>query len=81
MKKLLIISLFLVACDTRIATKDALFIKPVVYKIENFGSSIYCEYYINTYTDYVYYDDDIIIVDTIGKFSIGDTVNIITIKN
>lgn len=75
MKKLLIILLIasgLYSCSY-IPTNKQVSDPYVVVSIERFDGNL-CRYDLETGYDNIGYKDDITIVDTIGKFSIGDSI-------
>lgn len=79
---LLVLSMVLFSCGNKIPTGDIdITGNPYrVTKITEFSTGI-CTYHIKTGVDYTNYADNLIIVDSIGKFTIGDTVYISLNKN
>ena len=77
MKKLLIIILpiFLFACENNINTYKHKKIYHIVKKIETFEDNHkLSRYFLDANDNYFYYDRKIEIVDTVGKFNTGDSI-------
>lgn len=78
MKKifLLIVTIVMLSCNY-IPTSKSLDSPYIVRSIDEFYTNEkLCVYQISTGAEYAYYNDDLSVVDSIGKFSIGDSVYI-----
>ncbi len=79
MKKIIfILSLFLLSCNENRILTEPINIDDkhyTVIKIESFNEKS-SEYHLSTKVDYVFFMDDISIVDINGKFKIGDTIKL-----
>lgn len=71
---LILIIVCLHSCGSNIPTQKDAKSPYVVISIELFDDTKLCKYNISTGTDYFYFDDNMTIIDSIGKFSISDTV-------
>lgn len=78
MKKniILLVILFLVGCmpsfrGTHLFSVDSI----------NLLSDGVCEYYLSTGYDYQGFDDNFKIIDSIGKYQVGDTINLVMLKH
>jgi len=83
MKTLIILalSLALIGCSNTIATERNLTSPYVVKSIESwYKSSIFCVYDLNTNDTYTATKNNLVVRDSIGKFSINDTIFITLIK-
>ena len=78
MKKLITITILatlLSSCDSNIITLSSTCNSYIITEIKRFDdSNKRAKYIATTYADYIYYKDDIVFVDTIGKYVIGDSV-------
>ncbi len=86
MKKILLLLLVvfvITSCDVEIITNqnglDSYIVNSVYTKTDK-DNPKYCRYYINTGHDYLNISDDIFISDSIGKFSIADTIVLVPMK-
>lgn len=70
---ILLISISLFGCDSNIGM-DKYYFPYKVIAITNISSKTYCKYYLNTSHSYYEFIDEIVIVDSIGKFNIGDSI-------
>ena len=70
---LVVISLFLNSCGGKIPTGNYLD-DPYVVKSINELERDFCVYSVSTGAGYVNYRNNIEVVDSIGKFAIGDTI-------
>lgn len=46
----------------------------------NFTNKHFCVYNLQNHTDFLTFDNSIFVVDSVGRFAIGDTVQILLIK-
>ncbi len=82
--KLLILSLglFLYSCGDNLPTGKVIQDPYIVVSIkESFKWKHMCQYNLSTGQDYMDFRDDISIIDSIGKFNVGDSVRLYTIKS
>ena len=88
MKKILSIIgvLFLFGCSDRLpgVNYDGGYGKPIYTIISisttQFNDIHYCDYKISTNGDFLYWQDNYVLHDSIGKFNIGDTIKLKGIK-
>lgn len=72
---MLIISTSLLSCSVDLPAGFAIEEPYIVKSIDGFSSEL-CKYNLSTNTDFLYFIDEISVVDSIGKFNIGDSVRI-----
>lgn len=70
-----ILSVFMFSCESNLPTNRFIEEPFIVKSIEtHFQDTVVCVYNLQTRIDYVYYISTIAVVDSIGKFAIGDSV-------
>lgn len=68
---------YLTSRTTRLPTEQIIDSPYTVVQIDNwFDNKTTCSYHLTTHSSYAYYDNEIEMVDSIGKFTIRDTVYI-----
>lgn len=67
-----VLAVVLFSCNN-IPTRNVIKEPYVIYKIEEWSKGM-CKYSISNGTTYAFYNNDISVIDSIGKFTIGDIV-------
>lgn len=70
----LLSTIFLCSCGSNIPTKDVIDKQYIVTSIESHDNTVLCTYNLETGVDYIQYQDNVSVVDSIGKFVIGERV-------
>jgi len=69
---ILLVSVCLFSCNN-LPTRNAINEPYIINSIEEWTKTM-CKYKMSNGTSYAFYDNDISVIDTIGKFAIGDSV-------
>ena len=81
---LLLVAFILTSCgNTEVITTEKNVINYTVhsvYSMSDTDNPKFCRYYISTGKDYVTFNDNVFIRDSIGKFSISDTIVLVPMK-
>lgn len=72
---ILLVSVCLFSCGSDLPTNEAMKDPYIVKSIETLEGKL-CKYNLETGYDYITYRDNITVVDSIGKFVIGDSVRL-----
>lgn len=76
-----IVSVFMFSCDSKIPANRKLEEPYIVKSINSFyQDTVVCVYHLSTGVEYWNYTDNVPVVDSIGKFAIGDSVMFILDK-